>query len=118
MGDVNLLEDHQVRPDLEVEIISIVNENQEGLSPANIHRLGQGNPENAQEESHRENQILEVQEPFVLSSQEELDRNQNDLGSFRTTQLHSDNNIQNDYSQRGENASPIGGMDGVFGFEG
>ena len=101
-----------------MEVISIVNENQEGFSPANILRLGQGNPENAQEESHRENQILEVQEPFVLSSQEELDRNQNDLGSFRTKQLHSDNNIQNDYSQRGENASPIGGMDGVFGFEG
>ena len=101
-----------------MEIIPIVNENQEGSSPTYIKGPRQGNPENVQEESHRENKIPEAQESFVLGSQEELDRNQNDLGSDRTEQLHSDNNIQNDYSQRGENASPIGSMDGVLGSEG
>ena len=117
MAEVNLLEDHQIWPHMEVEDNPSITSDNEELAPTDIPRHGQGSHKDAQEESDRENTLPEVQESPVLSTKEKFFGNQNYSGLIKTKPIYQNLNLQNAHTQTSETITPVRFMDCVLGPE-
>ena len=88
------------------------------MAPTDIGAYGQRPPEAIPKESHREDQVSEIQKPTILSPQEGSDGAKDHFGPFTAERVHYKDNVQNADLEASETPSPNGSVDCLTGPQG
>ena len=108
---------HQKRPDVEVEVGTSPTKFREIPVSTDFPRPRPVHPKDVQEESHRENQVSQVSEPTVYSTETGFIGQEDHSRPVSSERVHFQANFQNAYITSSETTTAAGSLDRQSGLE-